>query len=90
MTQIVRKDSNQLLSWTDPKTGVSGLNSILTVIAKQLQEPGESGGLVIGDLIIYLLRRATDAVIPILPDLLRGMVTRMVTAKTATFLQVSN
>ena len=42
----------------------------------------------IGDLIIHLLRRAGEAVLPVLPQLLEAMVGRMRTAKTATFLQV--
>ena len=57
------------------------------MIAKQLQGEDESGGLVIGDLIIHLLRRAGEAVLPVLPQLLEAMVKRMRTAKTATFLQ---
>ncbi|OBZ68625.1 Importin-9 [Grifola frondosa] len=66
---------------------LSGLDSVLAVIAKQLQSEDESGGLVIGDLIIHLLRRAGDAVLPVLPQLLQAMISRMMTAKTATFLQ---
>jgi hypothetical protein len=53
------------------------------------QDDAESGGLVIGDLIIHLLRRAGDAVLPVLPQLLHAMVIRMPSAKTAQFLQVS-
>ncbi|KAI0354778.1 ARM repeat-containing protein [Trametes cingulata] len=87
LTLIVRKDINQLISWSDPATGRSGLDGVLEVIAKQLQSEDESGGLVIGDLIIHLLRRAGEAVLPVLPQLLQAMVTRMRTAKTATFLQ---
>lgn len=52
------------------------------------QDDAESGGLVIGDLIIHLFRRAGDAVLSVLPQLLNAMVTRMPTAKTAQFLQV--
>ncbi|CDO77258.1 hypothetical protein BN946_scf184753.g8 [Trametes cinnabarina] len=87
LTLLIRKDINQVVSWSDPATGQSGLDLILEVIAKQLQSEDESGGLVIGDLIIHLLRRAGDAVLPVLPQLLQAMITRMRTAKTATFLQ---
>ena len=52
------------------------------------QDDAESGGLVIGDLIIHLFRRAGDAVLPVLPQLLHAMVARMPSAKTAQFLQV--
>ncbi|KAF8844142.1 ARM repeat-containing protein [Paxillus ammoniavirescens] len=86
LTVIVRKDCSQILSWSDP-SGQSGLGHILKLIAKLLQNEDESGGLVIGDLIIHVLRRASEAVLPVLPELLHAMVERMLTAKTATFLQ---
>jgi hypothetical protein len=54
-----------------------------------LESQDESGGLRIGDLIIHLFRRAGEAVLPVLPQLLQAMVSRMSSAKTATFLQVS-
>jgi len=60
---------------------------VLTLIAKLLENQDESGGLFIGDLIIHLLRRAGDAVLPVLPEMLRAMVGRMSTAKTASFIQ---
>ena len=86
---MIKRDISQVLEWHDVQ-GVSGLNSILAVVAHLLKpSKDEAGGLVIGDLIIHLLRGAGDGVIPILPDLLRTMVERMKTAKTATFLQVS-
>jgi hypothetical protein len=44
--------------------------------------------LVIGDLIIQMLRRAGEDVLPVLPELLQIMLSRMRTANTATFLQV--
>ncbi|RPD64798.1 ARM repeat-containing protein [Lentinus tigrinus ALCF2SS1-6] len=87
LTLIIRKDIKQLVSWKDPTSGQSGLDGVLGVIAKQLQSEDESGGLVIGDLIIHLLRRAGEAILPVLPQLLEAMIKRMRTAKTATFLQ---
>ncbi|EMD32596.1 hypothetical protein CERSUDRAFT_161550 [Gelatoporia subvermispora B] len=87
LTSIIRKDVNQVLVWTDPTTRQSGLECVLAVIAKQLQSDNEAGGLVIGDLIIHLLRKAGDAVVPVLPELLQAMVARMKTARTATFIQ---
>ena len=87
MTLIIRKDCNQLLSWADAN-GQSGLDNVLKLVAKLLQNEDESGGLVIGDLIIHLLRRAGESVLPVLPELLQAMVGRMTSAKTATFLQV--
>jgi hypothetical protein len=35
-----------------------------------------------------LLRRAGEAVLPVLPELMAAMIRRMVSAQTATFLQV--
>ncbi|KAF7974899.1 hypothetical protein HWV62_11051 [Athelia sp. TMB] len=86
LTLVIRKDCNQLLSWTDA-TGQTGLENVLAVVARLLQNEDESGGLVIGDLIIHLLRRAGESVLPVLPDLLNAMIGRMTSAKTATFLQ---
>ena len=54
-----------------------------------LESQDESGGLQIGDLIIHLFRRAGEAILSVLPQLLQAMVSRMTNAKTATFLQVS-
>lgn len=88
LTIIIRKDCPQLLAWTDAN-GRGGLDYVLTLVAKLLDSQDESGGLVIGDLIIHLLRRAGEAVLPVLPQLLQAMVSRMTSAKTATFLQVS-
>ncbi|KAI5998077.1 armadillo-type protein [Pisolithus albus] len=82
----VLQDCSQILSWSDPSS-TSGLDHILRLVARLLQNEDESGGLVIGDLIIHLLRRVGDSVLPVLPELLRGMTQRMLTAKTATFLQ---
>ncbi|KAI0281277.1 ARM repeat-containing protein [Russula aff. rugulosa BPL654] len=86
LTLVVRKDVGQLLTWTHAD-GQSGLVHVLTVIARLLQGQDESGGLVIGDLIIHLFRRAGESVLPVLPDLLQAMLVRMQTAQTASFLQ---
>jgi hypothetical protein len=87
LTLVIRKDCNQLLSWSDGN-GRSGLEWVLSLIAQILQSQDESGGLQIGDLIIHLLRKAGEGVLPVLPQLLQAMASRMTTAKTATFLQV--
>ena len=67
--------------------GQSGLVHVLAVIAHMLLGEDESGGLVIGGLIIHLFRHAGESVLPILPDLLQAMLVRMLMAQTATFLQ---
>ncbi|GAW03271.1 ARM repeat-containing protein [Lentinula edodes] len=86
LTLIVRKDCGQLLAWRDA-SGQSGLEHVLRLVARILQAEDESAGLTIGELIIHLLRRAGESVLPVLPELLHAMVTRMLTAKTATFVQ---
>ncbi|KAF5393539.1 hypothetical protein D9757_000551 [Collybiopsis confluens] len=86
LTLIVRKDCGQLLEWRDAP-GQSGLEHVLRLVARILQSEDESAGLTIGELIIHLLRRAGESVLPVLPELLQAMVTRMLTAKTATFVQ---
>ncbi|KIJ66488.1 hypothetical protein HYDPIDRAFT_174567 [Hydnomerulius pinastri MD-312] len=83
---VLQVHCSQILSWSD-SSGQSGIAHILKLIAKLLQNEDESGGLVIGDLIIHVLRRAGESVLPVLPELLHAMVERMLTAKTATFLQ---
>jgi importin-9 len=75
------------LAWVD-NAGRSGISNVLTVVASSLQDRDESGGLIIGDLIIHLLRKAGDAILPVLPELLQAMTGRMKTARTATFIQV--
>ena len=88
MTLIVRKDVQQLLSWNDGN-GQSGLDRVLGIVARLLQSQDESGGLAIGDLIIHLFRKTGEAVLPVLPQLLQAMLNSMLSAKTASFTQVS-
>ena len=87
LSLIVRKDCNQLLSWSDAG-GRSGIENVLVIVGKMLQSQDESGGLAIGDLIIHLFRKSGEAILPVLPELLQAMVARMTSAKTATFIQV--
>ncbi|KAF8346879.1 armadillo-type protein [Amanita rubescens] len=86
LTSIIQKDCSQIVAWHD-ETGRSGLDYVLMFIARTLDNQDESGGLVIGDLIIHLLRKTGESVLPVLPQLLQSMVNRMTTAKTATFIQ---
>lgn len=70
--------------------GTGAVEAMLKVVARLLApSESESGGLAIGDLVIALLRKAGDQVLPVLPELLRAMVTRLAAAKTASFSQVS-
>ena len=84
----MRKDPRQLISWTDD-LGQSGLSNVLSLLARLLSPTeSESGGLVIGDLIVHILRNTSDAVLPVLPDLMRAMANRMASAQTVGLLQV--
>ncbi|EDR15931.1 uncharacterized protein LACBIDRAFT_242896 [Laccaria bicolor S238N-H82] len=83
---ILQAYCKQLLSWSGSDRR-SGLDYVLSLVAKMLESQDESGGLPIGDLIIHLFRRAGEAVLSVLPQLLQAMVSRMTNAQTATFLQ---
>lgn len=87
LTALVKKDSGQVLAWSDG-AGQGGLDYILRILGKLLQSADESGGLNVGELIITIFRKAGNAVLPVLPELLQAMITRMTTARTASFLQV--
>jgi hypothetical protein len=88
VSTIVRKDTAQLLSWVDPTDGKSGLDKVLGVVSKLVeQDEEESGGLGIGDLLVSLYRRAGEAMNNN-TALLQSLVRRLKFAKTATFAQV--
>lgn len=90
LTLVIRKDASQVLSWTDSQNQ-TGLTNVLSVIGRVLTpSKQDTGGLVVGDLIIHLLRNSGDSIIPSLPDLIRALVNRMTTAKTVTLSQVCN
>ncbi|KDE03266.1 hypothetical protein MVLG_06259 [Microbotryum lychnidis-dioicae p1A1 Lamole] len=87
ITTVVRKDVGQLLAWKDTQ-GRSGLELVLQQVAKLLEpDESESGGLFVGDLVLHLLRKASEQLGPVLPDLLKAFVTRLATAETASFSQ---
>jgi len=87
LTYVVRKGCDQLQAWSDGQ-GRSGLDLTLAFVGRMLSpQENESGGLFIGDLMIHLFRKAGDVILPVLPDLLRALVTRITTAKSATFTQ---
>lgn len=89
VSTIIRKDTAQLLGWIDRADGKSGLDKVLGVVRKLVeQDEEESGGLGIGDLLVSLYRRAGD-VINNNTALLQSLVRRLKFAQTATFAQVS-
>src|ERR1700742_4959140 len=88
LNEIIKEHATIALNWTDEQ-GRSGLEHSLALTAVFLDPSGdESGGLFVGDLIINLLRKAGDAILPVLPALLEAIIKRMTTAKTPTFIQV--
>nr|KAK4053501.1 hypothetical protein OIV83_001668 [Microbotryomycetes sp. JL201] len=87
VTNVVRKDTQQLLDWRDP-SGRSGLDLVLAVVAKQLDpSQGEGGGLFVGDLVVHLIRKAGSSLSPVLPELLKAFVTRLASSTTSSFSQ---
>lgn len=67
----------------------SGLDHVLRILGRTLDaSQDELGGLFVGDLVIHLLRKAGDAILPVLPSLLSALLHRLPTAATASFLQV--
>ncbi|VDB86276.1 unnamed protein product [Peniophora sp. CBMAI 1063] len=86
LTLIVRRDAQALIGWADAD-GCTGLGHALILVRRLVQAKDEAGGLAVGELVVHLLRGAGDAVLPVLPDLLNAMLSRMRTAQTATFLQ---
>lgn len=68
--------------------GQSGLAALFGIVALVLRpDRSESASLFVGDLVLHVFRRAGDAILPILPDLLQALLLRLTTAKTSTFTQ---
>lgn len=88
LTLYIRKDCRGILLWQD-SDGQTGLQKILALLAKLLDpSSSESAGLFMGDLILHLLRNAGDQLSLVLPDLLKALVNRVISAKTTTYTQV--
>ncbi|CAO1633620.1 unnamed protein product [Parajaminaea phylloscopi] len=87
LTLLVRKASEHVGAWKDARAGTSAVDCFLAIISRLLVVDSESGGLRVGELLIALLRKMPQEVLPVLPDLLAAMLRRLATAKTATFAQ---
>ena len=75
--------------WHDAQ-GRTGIDYTLSLIARLLQPTqSESGGLLVGDLIIRLIKQGGDTLHPDLPALVNAMINRMPTTQTSSFVQVS-
>ncbi|ADV21465.1 hypothetical protein I305_03520 [Cryptococcus gattii E566] len=68
--------------------GNNGIASIFGLLGRFLAPTfSESGGIFVGELIMHLFRKAGEAIGPVLPDLLRAVVTRLATATMPSFIQ---
>ncbi|OWZ73050.1 hypothetical protein AYX14_01478 [Cryptococcus neoformans] len=87
LTLVVRKDCQKLIHWQDVE-GNNGIASIFGLLGRFLAPTfSESGGIFVGELIMHLFRKAGEAIGPVLPDLLRAVVTRLATATMPSFTQ---
>ncbi|PWY97415.1 ARM repeat-containing protein [Testicularia cyperi] len=91
LTVLVKKCCDELLAWRDTRRGgsITAVDAMLQIVARLLAptSDSESGGLAVGDLVVALLRKASEQMAPVLPQLLGAMVQRLETAQTATFSQ---
>lgn len=87
LTSLVRKATNDVASWRDATTSTPSVTHFLQIISRLLSMPSESGGLKVGDFIIALLRKLPQSIVPVLGELLTGMVQRLASAQTAAFTQ---
>ncbi|CAG8583428.1 15476_t:CDS:10, partial [Acaulospora colombiana] len=71
--------ANILLSNSDP--------AVTAYIAKALQPNESETATFLGDLVIKLIKKAGDKLLPVLPDLLKAVAAKLEGARTATFIQ---
>ncbi|CAB4420248.1 unnamed protein product [Rhizophagus irregularis] len=83
---FIQKDCGHIAQWTDT-SGKTGLDYVIQYIAKALQpKESESAGF-LGDLVVKLIKKAGNRIVPVLPELLKAAATKLEGAKTATFIQ---
>lgn len=87
MKEIVRLDCDQLLKWHDA-TGKSGLEISLFIIDRLLRpEFSEGAAMEVGGLAAEIVDKAGDQIGQLLPELLRAVAARLVTASLPSFIQ---
>lgn len=87
MKEIVRLDNSQLLQWYDA-SGKSGLEISLFIIDRLLRpEFSEGAAMEVGGLAAEIVDKAGDQIGPLLPDLLRAIAARLVSAIVPQFIQ---
>ncbi|KAI9144991.1 armadillo-type protein [Paraphysoderma sedebokerense] len=85
---FVQRDFQSMASWKDSASGKGSIELIIEFLARML-DPGqsESASLFVGQLIVQLILKGGDRLMPVLPALLTAVVTRLETAKTGSFVQ---
>jgi len=87
MKEIVRLDCSQFLRWHDT-SGKSGLEISLFIIDRLLRpEFSEGAAMEVGGLAAEIVDKASDQIGQLLPDLLRAVAARLVTATLPSFIQ---
>ncbi|CAG8445061.1 3579_t:CDS:10 [Funneliformis caledonium] len=83
---FIQKDCEHISQWMD-SSGKTGLDYVIQYIAKSLQPSQSESACFLGDLVVKLINKAGNRIVPVLPDLLKASATRLEGAKTATFIQ---
>ncbi|CAG8579273.1 16087_t:CDS:10, partial [Dentiscutata heterogama] len=83
---FVQKDCTRIAEWTDVN-GKTGLDYMIQFIAKSLQPTESESATFFGDLVVKLIEKAGNRLLPVLPELLRAVAAKLESARTATFIQ---
>ncbi|CAG8581226.1 3908_t:CDS:10 [Cetraspora pellucida] len=83
---FVQKDCARIAEWTDV-SGKTGLDYVIQFIAKSLQPTESESATFFGDLVVKLIEKAGNRLLPVLPELLRAVAVKLESARTATFIQ---
>ncbi|CAG8772464.1 9844_t:CDS:10, partial [Gigaspora margarita] len=83
---FVQKDCTRIAEWNDVN-GKTGLDYVIQFIAKSLQPTESESATFFGDLVVKLIEKAGNRLLPVLPELLRAVAAKLESARTATFIQ---
>ena len=84
---FIIKDYEHIMRWHDP-SGKSGLEYIIHFIAKLLDPTcPDSDALFVGDLIVTLIQKVGNGIVPVLPDLLTAVLERLMNTEHQLFIQ---
>jgi hypothetical protein len=83
---LIQRDFSGVKSWTDGQQ--NGLEYAIKFIARLL-DPGqsESAAIFVGDLIVVMIKKAGDDLLPVLPELLGAVLRRLSSAKMHSLIQ---